>query len=196
VIRALIFDYFDVIRQPGNGLRSAYRRLGGDAEKDEVFLADVTTAAGYGFIADANQQLADKLGVPLEKWLQEIDGALANDPAVLEYILRKRAEGYKIGLLTNTGPGMLASFFKEADLPRYFDAWLTSGDTGHAKPEATFYQMIADKLGVQPSECVMIDDRPEFCRGAEYAGLHAIVYRNMQQLEPELEALIQTLADS
>lgn len=196
MIRALIFDYFDVIRQPGNGLRSAYRRLGGNVEQDEVFIADVTTAAGYGFIQDANQQIADRLGVPVERWLQEIDGALTNDPAVLEYIARKKAEGYKIGLLTNTGPNTLPNFFKPGQLETYFDAWLTSGDTGHAKPEAGFYHMMTAKLGVQHHEAVMIDDRPEFCKGAEYAGLHAIVYRNMQQLEPELEALLQASANS
>ena len=189
MIRALIFDYFDVIRQPGNGLRSAYRRLGGNVEKDETFIADVTTAAGYGFITDAEQQLADHLGVTLEQWQRETAGASVNDQELLIFIRQKRAEGYKTGLLTNTGPHTLQTYFEPQELTDTFDAWLTSGDTGHAKPEAAFYRMMADHLSVLPEECVMIDDRPEFCEGARYVGMQAIVYKNFAQFKTELEEL-------
>lgn len=190
MIRALIFDYFDVIRQPGNGLRSAYRRLGGDVEKDETFIADVTTAAGYGFIDDAEQQLADRLGVTLEQWRRETAGANINDQKLLSFIREKRTRGYKTGLLTNTGPRTLQTYFDPQELAETFDAWLTSGDTGHAKPEAAFYRMMADRLGVQPEACVMIDDRPEFCEGARYVGMQAIVYKDFLQFKSELEKLL------
>lgn len=191
MIRALIFDYFDVIRQPGNGLRSAYRRLGGDTVRDETFIADVTTAANLGFIDNPEQQLADHLGVTLEQWRHETKGANVNDQELLSFIREKRTQGYKTGLLTNTGPHTLQTYFEPQELAQTFDAWLTSGDTGYAKPEAAFYRMMADRLGVQPEECVMIDDRPEFCEGARYIGMQAIVYKDFSQLKPQLEKLLE-----
>ena len=77
MIRALIFDYFGVIRT--SGLRAAYTALGGDLAKDETFVADVTTAANYGFITDADEQLAAYLGVTVEQWRQKLIDMHGND---------------------------------------------------------------------------------------------------------------------
>jgi epoxide hydrolase-like predicted phosphatase len=192
VIKALIFDYFDVIRPTGSGIRPTYRKLGGDVEKDEVFIDDVTSAGGYGFIDDMNQQLASRLGVSLEMWLEAVAGSDKNDPDLLMYIEQLRKQGLKIGLLSNAGPGSLDIFFAPGELEHYFDAALISGDTGFLKPEAAFYRMMAERLGVKPQDCVMIDDRIEFCKGAEFVGMQSIQYRHFDQFKKDLTKLLAT----
>jgi epoxide hydrolase-like predicted phosphatase len=188
VIKALIFDYFGVIRL--TGLRSAFISLGGDLSRDEAFVTDVTTAANYGFIHDADEQLAAHLGVDVATWQQAVAGSNGNDPVLLAYIEATRTQGtYKTALLSNAGSQALQDYFVPGEIDRYFDAALVSGDTGFVKPEAAFYRMMADKLGVEPDECVMIDDREEFCRGAEYIGMRSIHYRNYQQFRQDLDEL-------
>lgn len=190
MIRAIIFDYFDVIRPAGTGVRPTYRRLGGNVVKDEPFISDVTSAANYGYIADANEQLAKRLGVSLQTWLTALAGSPVNDPDLMAYIRELRAHGYKIGLLSNAPADGLKTYFTPQELSDHFDATLLSGDSGLYKPEAAFYRLIAEKLGVLPQECVMVDDRKEFCRGAEYVGMYAIQYRHYDQFRPELEKLL------
>lgn len=190
MIRALIFDYFGVIRT--TGLRTAFTQLGGDLSKDEAFIADVTTAAGYGFITDADEQIAQRLGVELSIWKEAVSGAHGNDPVLLAYIadVLRAQKHLKIGLLSNASSQAGADYFMPGEATRYFDATLFSGEVGHAKPEAAFYRMIAEKLGVTTQDCVMIDDRKEFCLGAEYVGMQSIEYRNFEQFKADLEKLL------
>lgn len=189
MITALIFDYFGVIKL--TGLRSAFVSLGGDLSKDEAFVTDVTTAANYGFIHDADEQLAAHLGVDLATWQKAMAGSNGNDPVLLKFIKELHQEGiYRIGLLSNAGSQALKDYFEPGELETLFDATLVSGDTGYVKPEAAFYRMMAEKLGVDPSTCVMIDDREEFCKGAEYVGMRSIHYQNYQQFREDLDTLI------
>lgn len=196
MIRAFIFDYFDVIRPAGTGIRPTYRKLGGDVIKDETFIADITSAAGYGFIHDANEQLAARLGIPVAEWLKALEGSPVNDPDLLEYIRKLRKDGYKIGLLSNAPADGLRTYFTPQELHDYFDATLVSGDVGLAKPEAAFYRLIAQKLGVEPAACVMVDDRLEFCRGAEYVGMQAIQYKHYDQFRIELAGLLASQSET
>lgn len=190
MIRAIIFDYFDVIRPPDTGIRPTYRKLGGDVSKDETFLADLIGAANFGLVADLDRPIAERLGISIEEWRAALQGSPINDQDLLAYIQDLRQRGYKIGLLSNAPATGLAVYFTPDELQRYFDAPIVSGGTGLAKPEAAFYRLAAEKLGVQPEECVMIDDRQAFCEGARYIGMQAIEYKHYDQCREELETLL------
>jgi len=68
---------------------------------------------------------------------------------------------------------------------------VASADIGFAKPEAEAYQITADRLGVRYDECVMIDDREDYCQGAIAAGMHAILYKSLVQLQRDLDRVLQ-----
>lgn len=191
MIKALIFDFFGVIRPDDHGVLATYRRLGGDVEKDGTFITDLKAAANFGLIKDADNQIAERLGVPVQTWYEAV-GNQGNDQDLLDFIKQKRADGFKVGLLSNADSHMLSVFFKPNELAIYFDAALLSGDVGVAKPAAMFYRLIAEKLQVQPEECVMIDDRPEFCAGARFIGMQAIEYKHYDQLVRDLAALTES----
>lgn len=195
MIQAVIFDYFDVIRPTSVGVRQTYYSLGGDVEKDDVFLSDVTTAANLGYITNADEQIATRLGVSVNIWRDALEGSRANDQTLLTYIAQLRSRGIKTGLLSNAGAGSLNTFFTKADVQRYFDATLLSGDVGLYKPEAAFFRLIAEKLAFSPQECIMVDDRPEFCDGARRVGMHAVVYHHFTQCKKQIEAVIAAEAN-
>lgn len=191
MIKALIFDYFGVIRPDDHGVMATYRRLGGDVEKDGVFIADLKAAANFGLLKDADAQIAERLGVSLETWYKEV-GAHNNDPELLNFVIKQRAQGYKTGLLSNADSHMSSVFFEPGQLNTYFDAALFSGDVGISKPEAMFYRLIASKLEVEPEECIMIDDRPEFCAGARYVGMQSVEYKHFDQFVHDLAQILET----
>ena len=70
--------------------------------------------------------------------------------------------GYKIGLITNSmQPMWMRDVELEAyDLLRYFDARITSGDTGYMKPHPNIYKRALSLLDIAPQDAVFVGDRP------------------------------------
>ena len=56
------------------------------------------------------------------------------------------------------------------------DAALVSGDLGVRKPDPAIYHLALDRLGVQASECVFIDDHPERVEAARKLGICSILF--------------------
>lgn len=187
MIRAIIFDYFGVI-QP-DVLSAAYRSFGGDPDRDAQFLHDTINAVNHGYIKSSRPVIAEHLGISTDEWVRALDERRGHDPELLAYILQLRAH-YKTGLLSNIGPGGLQVMWPKGDLEKYFDAAIASGDVGHIKPEPEMYRLIAERLGVATSECVMVDDIPRLCDGARNAGMKAVQYRHFAQAKAELETLL------
>jgi FMN phosphatase YigB (HAD superfamily) len=89
-----------------------------------------------------------------------------------------REKDYKIGLVTNS---MLPMWMRDIELQAYeiidyFDARITSGDTGYIKPHPFIYQKALQLLGAAPDEAVFVGDRPEYdIAGANEAGLTSVL---------------------
>jgi epoxide hydrolase-like predicted phosphatase len=62
-----------------------------------------------------------------------------------------------------------------------FDETVFSAEVGMAKPDARIYQLILNRLGVEPQEAVFVDDFIENVEGARHLGLHAIHFKNSPQ---------------
>ena len=186
-IRAIIFDYYGVI-QP-DALATTYSYFGGDPEADAQFIADTIYAANMGHISGSRWVFAEHLGVSVDEWMRELKKRAKQDPDLLAYILELK-QSYKVGLLSNVGRGGLQILWGEDELKKYFDAAIASGDVGHVKPDPEIYHMMAERLGVEPGECVMIDDQPAYCDGARATGMQAIHYRHFKQCKRDLQTLL------
>jgi putative hydrolase of the HAD superfamily len=118
-----------------------------------------------------------------------VDAREVRDEKLLTYIKSLRGE-YKIGLLSNIGVSSLEKRFSQAELEEYFDAVIVSGEVGYAKPEREIYEITADRLGVDLSECLFTDDRPDYCDAARACGMQAIPYESFVQFQSDLSALL------
>ena len=49
-----------------------------------------------------------------------------------------------------------------------------SCSVGVAKPDPRIYRIAAERLGVEPGECLFVDDQPPFVEGARAAGMDAV----------------------
>jgi HAD superfamily hydrolase (TIGR01509 family) len=55
------------------------------------------------------------------------------------------------------------------------------------KPEPEIYHCLFERYSLEPSESVFIDDNADNVEGARRVGMHAIQFKNAQQLEQELK---------
>lgn len=94
---------------------------------------------------------------------------------VLEAIKQR---GYKIGLITNSmQPMWMRDVELEAyDILHFFDARVTSGDTGYMKPHPIIYRQLLAQLDVEPQRAVFVGDRPaNDIAGANSVGLVSVL---------------------
>lgn len=191
MIRAILFDCFGVIITDALQVVTAELNETNPAQARAVM--DVIRAVNRGLLdtKDANQQIADLLGISVEQWRSRIDKGEVKDPYVFAYVGELRERGYKTALLSNIGRNSLSRRFSDAELKAHFDVVVASGEVGLIKPEPEIYLHTANLLEVAPEECVMVDDREYQCEGARAVGMQSICYDNFYQAKAALERLLQ-----
>ena len=189
MIRAIIFDCFGVLYL--NSSQHFYETKLSNYDKLRNELLSLSAQADYGYISSHQLHVAvsELTGLPLELIDDELEGIHKCNQQLLDYSQRLRSR-YKVGMLSNISVEGMKDYFSDPARERLFDASLLSGEVGMTKPHPHIFEMIADKLGVTPGECVMIDDIEDNCAGADAAGMKAIQYRSNGQLRQELETLL------
>jgi putative hydrolase of the HAD superfamily len=96
-------------------------------------------------------------------------------PAARELIADAKAAGIPVGMLTND----LTAFHDQDWLDRMtilreFDFMVDGRTDGVLKPDPRAYTLMAERMGVDPSDCVFIDDQPGNLAGAEAVGMRTV----------------------
>jgi putative hydrolase of the HAD superfamily len=114
-------------------------------------------------------------------------GGMQPDERMIEAVRRAHAGGVKTGLISNSwGP----SGFHDSDLVDVFDAVVISGEVGMRKPDPEIFLHAARLIGLDPGECVFVDDLEQNAEGARAVGMEGIVHRSARFTVPRLEDLL------
>jgi putative hydrolase of the HAD superfamily/hydrolase len=105
----------------------------------------------------------------------------------------KLAGEYKIGMLSNINRDWMDTSFPFFESEKLFDELVLSGDVNIIKPDPEIFKLAADRLGVEPNECIMIDDVADNIDGAKLAGMYGIVHTSITQSQSEFDHLIETI---
>jgi putative hydrolase of the HAD superfamily len=109
-------------------------------------------------------------------------------PAMVEAV-RRCHERLKTALLTN-------NFVAEDQGPdhsailAHFDVIVESSVAGFRKPDARFYRLACDQLGIEPSEAVFLDDLGINLKPAKAMGMRTIKVTDPDDALAELEAIV------
>jgi len=193
LIKAVIFDIGGVvIEDPMNHIYTAVgrkSRISKDRVKRNYY--KLRTSAETGKISSREfwMRLSKGLKISdvglLEKaWMGTLKKVKLNSGVVK--IINSVKRGYKVATLSNTMEPH-AKFHKRAGHYKFFPNVFLSYRLGIRKPDIRIYNYVIKKLKVKPSECVFIDDMPENVTSARKAGMKAIIFRNVSQLEKDLK---------
>lgn len=94
--------------------------------------------------------------------------------AMVDAVRQVKGGGYRTALLTNIsrdGEKMWRELIPVDDL---FDVVIDSSRVGLRKPDPRIYQLACERLGVQPSDCLFIDDLACNVEAAEALGMQVI----------------------
>ncbi|HKU19168.1 MAG TPA: HAD-IA family hydrolase [Candidatus Saccharimonadales bacterium] len=188
MIRAIVFDCFGVLATDG-WLPFKTRYFGQDAQKFQE-ASDLGRAADAGLIGfdEFIEHVALLANMPDADARHQIENNVPNE-ALFVYIARELKARYKIGMLSNAGANWLSELFTPEQVA-LFDAVALSYETGALKPTPRAYEVIAERLRVQPQECVFIDDQTRYCAGATESGMVAICYTDFDTMQHDLARVL------
>lgn len=106
-------------------------------------------------------------------------------PGMQELLGALRARGHAIHALSNY-PSWYRMIEERLRLSRYLEWSFVSCDTGVRKPDPRAYLGAAARLGVEPGECILIDDREKNCAVARSLGMEALRFTSAPELAKEL----------
>ena len=95
-------------------------------------------------------------------------------PGVVESIEMVRVEGLALGLATSSAPPLIEAVLTKLGLGDAFDIAHSAIDEELGKPHPAVFMTTARLLGVEPSECVAIEDSVAGVRSGKAAGMRVI----------------------
>ncbi|MFF3174475.1 HAD family hydrolase [Streptomyces sp. NPDC057900] len=177
---------------------------------DQVVLgrALATVTARYG-----TTDIMLPIDTPLvteEEWLQEIGDVLEAEHGVhlrlttmadawfdgretnhawLAQLRKMRERGAFVGMLSNMVPAWDPYWRRMIEPDGLWDDVLLSFEVGHRKPSPGMFELAARRAGVPPERCVLVDDLPQNCAGAEAFGWQAVLFTDAESAGDQLASL-------
>ncbi len=142
-------------------------------------------------VPDFERKLASMLvrkdGGPVqaEGLIERMFAHFEHQPQMSALIRRARGHGIKTALLSNSW----GNAYPRDTWDGMFDDIVISGEVQLRKPEPEIYLLSAERLGLQPKECVFIDDLELNVDGARALGMTAIHHTSYDETRRELESL-------
>jgi putative hydrolase of the HAD superfamily len=172
VMRAWIFDAYH-----SNGTGSPVHAL----ERGEC------SGAEFERLLAAELLLTDGGPVAAEGLLQRMFAASAQVPAMYDMLRAVRGAGFRTALLSNSWGG---HEYPWADFRGLFDTVVISGECGMRKPEEAIFLHTAKGLGLEPEQCVFIDDLEANVAAAAACGMTGVHHTEAAQTVAELQDLL------
>lgn len=125
----------------------------------------------------------------LRESLADIQNMLIKYDYAVPWIKDLKSKGYQVLVLSNFSHKAYVQCAKVLDFLEYVDGGILSFRDHLIKPEPAIYELLIERYGLTPSECVFIDDMPVNVDAAKKCGLHSFVFRNQAQAIEELKTL-------
>ena len=167
------------------------------------FKADIETMSEYGVIKDQKfyeafagtltdnrmRTLRDMFGldVPAEELIEKrekmILDIMANEDikpvsGIPEFLRSIKALGLKTAVASSSGIELIKLVLDRLGIAVYFDSITSGNDVKRGKPSPDIFLLAAERIGAEPSECLVVEDSENGVKAAKSAGMKALGYIN------------------
>jgi putative hydrolase of the HAD superfamily len=198
-LKAVIFDYGNVLSLPqamddmaamggvagipADKMHSLYWQFRLAFDRADLDVASYWSAVAKGAGREfSEEQLKEIIRLDNESWSRP-------DPVMLGWAATLRANGIRIGILSNMPVTLRRHLTANASWLRGFDGYTYSCDVNMVKPEPGIYEHALRGLEVLAPEALFLDDREPNVEAAQRLGIHALLFRSAEQARRELDGL-------
>ena len=121
------------------------------------------------------------------------NGEIGLMPGALAALEQVAALGLPIGLCTSTRGPSAVETLKTAGILNFFSAMVFGDEVSRGKPDPEPYLLIASKLGVNPADCLAVEDTPSGARSALAAGMDVAVVPDIVKAPAEIAEKVVVL---
>ena len=202
--RAVVFDLWDtLVVWPKEDGQTFHGRMAEHLGVEHERFTDAWTALYHKRATGALEPSVRAVCEQLEIEPDRVDGliavrvdftreALVPRPGAVRVLDELRARGYRLGLISVCSEEV-PRLWAETELADRIDVPVFSCSVGLAKPDPRIYELAARRLGVEPAECLFVDDQPDFVRGALQAGMDAVLLGGLDWDGPRIDRLEDVL---
>ena len=114
-----------------------------------------------------------------EQWIERVVRLLPQRivpmPGVPEVLERLRASGRRLALASSSSPAIIRTTIEGLGLGGIFEATVSGRDVGLGKPAPDIFLETARRMGLEPAECLVVEDSQNGLRAAVAAGIACVV---------------------
>lgn len=114
-------------------------------------------------------------------------------PGVREWLSALKASGWKQAIASSAPRINVEMMLRVAGLEGYFDAMVSADDVTVGKPDPQVFLKAAEKVGVPPPRCIVVEDAAAGVEGARRAGMRSIGVTKNSRLDAD--RFVTSLAD-
>jgi putative hydrolase of the HAD superfamily len=162
---------------------------GADEGENPVHALERGERPNEDFEAQLAARLVDINGLPVSAvgLLKRMFAASVLDVAMQDLLRALRRAGLRTAMLSNSWG---AGDYPRHLFPELFDAVVISCEVGMRKPEERIFRLAAELLGLEPAECVFIDDIEANVLAAEAVGLVGLQHHQTGSTVERLSELL------
>ena len=124
--------------------------------------------------------------------LMRLGEAPEKQPYAIGWIDELKAAGYQVYYLSNYFEYLMQQAPQVLDFIPHTDGGIFSCREKITKPEPEIYQRLFARYGLNPAECIFIDDSPVNTAAAEQLGMKAFRFTDYAEIYPQVRAYLQS----
>ena len=120
---------------------------------------------------------------------ENVRGMVSRNEYAIPWIQELKQKGYQVLVLSNFSEKVFKDCSDALDFLQYVDGGILSYREKVIKPEPAIYERLIEKYGLDPQQCVFLDDLEKNLDAAEAFGIHTICFQSKKQADSELYKL-------
>lgn len=122
-----------------------------------------------------DENLHDQINELKQKYTWKIGEEKIQPLPIHIFAVKKlQEEGYKMAVCSNSVKKTVELFTSKAGLANYMEFLMSNEDVKNKKPDPEIYQKAIEKLGLQPEECLIIEDNINGIAAARASGAYVL----------------------
>lgn len=129
------------------------------------------------------EELHDFINDMKQRYTMEIVNAKCKPRFNHQYALSKlHAEGYRLAVASNSVRNSIEVMMQRAQLDQYLEFTISNQDVKNAKPDPEMYNLAISRLGIAPSNCLVIEDNENGIRAARASGAQVLEVKGVDDV--------------
>lgn len=144
----------------------------------------------------SDQEAHDLRQTRLKYALSILPDPIPHDPYLIKVLTKAKSLGLKLGIATSSQSDYAYNALDNIKVRAYFDCITTSVEVVKSKPDPEIYLLTAQKLNVDPKDCIVFEDAAHGVLAARSAGMYTIgITTTLTEEELPADLVISSFSD-